>query len=59
MKTNAMAVVFIYLYSDGIIQYDLDTVGSTGETLIYTGFSVLTVAMILAGIYYFERKRFS
>jgi len=56
---NAMAVVFVYLYSDGVIQYDLDTVGSTGETLIYTGFSVLAVAMMLAGIYYYERKRFS
>jgi len=56
---NAMAVVFVYLYSDGVIQYDLDTVGSTGETLIYTGFSVLAVAMMLSGIYYYERRRFS
>ena len=56
---NAMAVVFIYLYSDGVIQYDLDTVGSTGDTLIYTGFSALAITVMLTGIYYNEKKRLS
>jgi membrane protease YdiL (CAAX protease family) len=56
---NAVAVVFVYLYSDGIIRYDLDMVGSTSETLIYTGFSTLAIAVMLTAIYYHERRRFN
>ena len=56
---NDMAVVFVYLYTDGVIQYDLDTVGSTGGTFIYTIFSAAAITAMLAGIYYHEKKRLS
>lgn len=56
---NAMAVIFVYLYSDEVIRYDLDKVGSTNETLIFTAFSAIVVAMMMAGIYYFEKRRLS
>ena len=54
---NAMAVVFVYLYSDGVIHYDLDTVGSTAETYLYAGFSALAITVMLTVIYYHEKKR--
>jgi len=56
---NAMAVIFVYLYSDEVIRYDLDKVGSTGETLVYTAFSVLAIVMMMTGIYLYEKRRVS
>ncbi len=53
---NSMAVVFIYFYSEGIISYNLDTIGSTGDTLIFTALSALAVTVMLTGIYYHEKK---
>ena len=54
---NAMAVVFVYLYSGEVIGYDFDKVGSTGGTMIFAAFSTLAVAIMMTGIFYYEKRR--
>jgi membrane protease YdiL (CAAX protease family) len=56
---NSMAVVFFYMYHRGLIEYDLDSVGSDRETMIYTLISVLMMFMVLWVIYYKETRKIS
>jgi len=53
---NAVAVVFYFLFNKGLIQNDLEYVGTSQETLFMAGISLLVVVLILAGIWYREVK---
>jgi membrane protease YdiL (CAAX protease family) len=53
---NTLAVVFFFLYNKGLIHYDLDTVGSNRDTIIYTAASTLLLFILMSGIYISEKR---
>ena len=54
---NTLAVVFFFLYHKDLIHYELDTVGSNRDTIIYTAVSTLLILILLSSIYIREARR--
>jgi membrane protease YdiL (CAAX protease family) len=54
---NSLAVVFFFLYHRGLIHINLDTVGSSRDTLIYAALSAFLLFTLLGSIYIREVKK--
>jgi len=54
---NTLAVVFFYLYHRGLIHYNLDTVGSGRDTVLYAALSTFLLFIMLSGIYIREVRK--